>query len=144
MSTLFPYLIALFAVSAYALLGPIAKKIGANLPPFGFIAASSLILFIVCGTLSWFLERQAVSESLAKVHWSWLVIFSLINVVAYVGYLYAIKHIPIVHYEMFVILSPIIAGVVAVLMLNEPFHTRYLLALGFMGVGLFIAIKPQG
>lgn len=88
---LIPYLIAFFAVSSYALLGPIAKKIGPNLPPFSFIALSTFMLCVPAAIIGFLYEKDKIIDAVHTIHWSWLVAFSMINLVAYVGYLIAIN-----------------------------------------------------
>ncbi len=141
--TLFPYIVAAFAVSAYALLGPIAKKVGTALPPFTFITVSSIIIVVCAGTIAFFYERHQIMETFREIHWNWLALFSLINVVGYVGYLWAINRIPVAQYEMFGILMPIIGGLFAVVLLKEPFHARYLLSIAVISIGLYIAVAPD-
>jgi drug/metabolite transporter (DMT)-like permease len=136
------YGVAALAVSCSSLLSPIAKKIGPGLPPFTFIAASSGILMIVSGVAAWFVEREKVVATAGEIRWHWLLAFSLVNVVSYALFLWVINRVPVTHYQMFVFLSPIVGGIAAVFLLGEPFHVRYIPALGFMLVGLLIAVKP--
>lgn len=138
-----PYLIAFLAVSCYALLGPIAKKVGMDLPPFTFIATSSIILAVPAAFIGYFFERDKILSSEINIHWNWLIAFSLINLVGYVLYLLAIRRLPIAQYDMFGIMMPIIGGLFAVFLLKEPFHARYLASLLFMAVGLYIAVGPE-
>ncbi len=138
-----PYVVAFFALSAYALLGPIAKKVGTDVPPFTFIAASSLILMLSAGAIAFVFERQKVIPMFQDLQWSWVALFSLINLIAYVGYLWAINRIPVAQYEMFGVVMPVVGGLFAVALLKEPFHTRYIVALALMTVGLYIAIAPD-
>ncbi len=143
MISLIPYFLAFLAVSCYALLAPIAKKVGLHLPPFTFIAISSGIIALGSGIIGFFLERDKVSAAMHDINWGWLFIFSAINMVGYVFYLMAIRKIPIAQYEMFGILMPIIGGLFALILLKEPFHLRYILALAFMAVGIAIAVGPD-
>ncbi len=138
-----PYIVAFFALSAYALLGPIAKKVGTDLPLFTFITASSFILMILAGSIAYAFERHKVIPMFQDLQWSWLALFSLINLVAYVGYLWAINRIPVAQYEMFCVVMPVVGGLFAVFLLKEPFHARYILSLALMAVGLYIAIAPD-
>lgn len=143
MTTLIPYVVAFFAVSCYALMGPMAKKVSVLLPPFTFIAVSTFILATIAGIIAYFFERKKVAIAFDTIHWQWLLVFSLANLVAYVGYLWAITKMPVAQYEMFGIFVPIVGGLFAWLLLNEPFHMRYLVALAFMAVGIYIAVAPD-
>lgn len=138
-----PYIIAFFAVGCYALLGPIAKKIGFHLPPFAFVAISCLLLSISAATISYFFERGKITAALTDFNWGGMIIFSAINLTAYVLYLTAIRKIPIAQYDMFAILMPVIGGLAAVVLLKEPFHARYILAIAVMAVGIYIAVGPE-
>jgi len=140
---LLPYMIAFFAVSAYAMLGPIAKKVSVNLPPFTFITISSVILAITAGSLAYFFEQLKFAEAFQDIRWEWLVVFSFLNLVAYVGYLWAITKVPVAQYEMFGTLMPIIGGLFAVYLLKEPFHARYIASMAFIGIGIYIAARPD-
>jgi drug/metabolite transporter (DMT)-like permease len=136
------YLIAVFSVCCYALLSPMAKKIGVELPPFTLIACSSIILGTCAAITAFFREREQVIAVASKVEWGWLVIFSLTNLVGYVTYLWALNKIPVAHYQMLNIISPVIGGLLAFVMLRESFPLRYFPALLLMLVGLAIALKP--
>lgn len=138
-----PYLIAALAVSCYALLGPLAKKVSLVLPPFSFIAASSLILFLICFALAVAYERPALSTAIRHINFGWLLCFSLVNILGYIGYLWAINRIAVAEYQMFIILGPIVGGAFAYILLGETFHTRYLIAAAIMAIGLYIAISPR-
>lgn len=143
MTPYLPYIVAFFALSAYSLLGPIAKKVGLDLPPFTFIAASSLILMLSAGAIAYVFERHRVIPMFQDLHWHWLATFSLINLVAYVGYLWAINRMPVAQYEMFGVVMPVVGGLFAVALLKEPFHARYIIALVLMTAGLYIAVAPD-
>ena len=143
MSPILPYIVAFFAVSAYSLLGPMAKKVSVSLPPFTFIALSTFMLAVLAGLIGYFNERDAVIKAIPHTNWNWLILFTLVNLAGYAGYLWAITKIPVAQYEMFGVLMPIVGGLFAVYLLKEPFHTRYILSLLFIGVGIYIAIAPD-
>lgn len=83
MAALIPYIIALSAVVFYAGLSPMAKKIGYNLPPFSFIAASSFMLFCIAGSIAFVKEKDMALSSMDQIEWRGLLLFSLINLAAY-------------------------------------------------------------
>lgn len=143
MMNFFPYLIALASVLCSAILSPMAKKVGFQLPPFSFIAISSFIHFWIAGSIALVKEKDTVIANFDKIEWQWFLIFSLTHLASYVIYLAALSKIPIAHYQMFALLTPIFGGLIAVVALKEPFHARYLLSMLFIGIGIFIAIKPN-
>lgn len=141
--TLIPYFVAFFAVSCYALMGPVAKKVSGDIQPFTFIALASLLLTVVSAGVAFFYERNGVAASLGKINLNWLLFYVICNFVSYAGYLWAITRIPVAQFEMFGIFVPIIGGFFAWFILKEPFHARYFLALAFMTVGIAIAVGPE-
>lgn len=143
MSPLIPYFVSFFAVSCYALMGPVAKKVGVDIKPFSFICFTSFLLFMATAALSYVYERGSVLSSFEKININWLIFYFVCNLVSYVGYLWAISRIPVAQFEMFGIFVPIIGGFFAWFVLKEPFHMRYFIALAFMAVGIFIAVAPE-
>lgn len=143
MAALIPYIIALSAVVFYAGLSPMAKKIGYNLPPFSFIAASSFMLFCIAGSIAFVKEKDMALSSMDQIEWRGLLLFSLINLAAYALSLVALSKMPVVQYQIIGLITPIVSGLIAVFLLTEPFHARYLIALLFVAVGIFIALGPN-
>jgi drug/metabolite transporter (DMT)-like permease len=143
MAFYFPYIIVFCAASCYAMLGPIAKKVGADLPPFSFIAIGSSFMMICGSMVAFTFEREKVVAEFHNINWGWLILFASMNFIAYVGYLAAITKIPVAQYQMFNVMSPVVGGIFAYFLLKEQFEPRYLLALAFIAIGLFIAIKPK-
>lgn len=137
-----PYVIAFISTLCYAALGPIVKKVGYTIPPFTLMATSSLMIALVGGLIAFSLEREQVLSIKNDADWRWLIVFSMINLIGYVLYLVAIKAIAVAQYNMFNLLMPIIGGLFAVYLLKEPFHFRYVIAMIFMGIGLYIAVNP--
>lgn len=138
-----PYFVAFFAVACYAVMGPVAKKVSPDVQPFTFMAVASFFVVIIAGVFAFIYERTDVATLATKINWPWMGVYILCNFVSYTGYLWAITRIPVAQFEMFGIFVPIIGGLFAWLILQEPFHARYLLAIAFMALGLFIAIKPD-
>ena len=141
--TLIPYVTAFFAVACYALMGPVAKKVSVDIQPLTFIALASLLLTIVAGLFAYFYERQEALASLGKISLNWLGFYVVCNFISYAGYIWAITRIPVAQFEMFGIFVPVVGGFFAWLILKEPFHARYFLALAFMAVGILIAVGPE-
>lgn len=141
--TLLPYFVAFFALACYAIMGPVAKKVGADMQPFTFMAIASVLLVFISATVAFVFERGNFSDSIGKINHSWMIVYVIANFVSYAGYLWAITRIPVAQFEMFGIFVPVLGGFFAWLILKEPFHARYFLALGFMVVGIAIAVGPE-
>jgi drug/metabolite transporter (DMT)-like permease len=141
--TVLPYLAAMLALTCYALMGPVAKKVGADIQPLTFIALVSLLLTIVAAIAAFVFERGNFSEAVPKLNWSWVAVYIAANFLSYAGYLWAISRIPVAQFEMFGIFVPVIGGFFAWLILKEPFHARYFLALAVMAAGILIAVGPE-
>lgn len=141
--TLLPYLAAMLALSCYALMGPVAKKVGADMQPFTFMTIASILLVLISGAIAIAFERGNFSASIGKINISWLLVYVVANFFSYAAYLWAITRIPVAQFEMFGIFVPVLGGFFAWLILKEPFHARYFLALGFMAVGIAIAVGPE-
>lgn len=140
MQALTPYLIGFAAMSCYAVLTPLAKKIQLDYPPFAFVAMAMSLLAVAAGLFSIFFEKDFSFLSVKGSSWVGIFGFSLINLIGFVLYLLAIKKMPAAEYQMIYILSPIVVAFFAFLLLGEPFKMRYLAGLAVMGLGLFIAL----
>ncbi len=143
MSGLHPSSIAIIAIFCYAFLGPLAKKVGLTIPPFTFVAISTFMLTALAIVVAVIFERDQIVGAISQVSWGWMIAFTAINLAGYALYLVAMSRMPVAQYEMFGILMPIFGGVIAYFLLKEPIHPRYLLALAFMAVGLYIAVAPN-
>lgn len=137
------YIIALFAISGFALLAPLAKKLGDTIPPFAFMSMTMFFLFIFSGVLAFIFEREKFSFSLEKNHWISLLLFSLVNLTAFASALWVISRIPIAQYQIIGVLTPVAGGLFAIFLLKEPFHIRYLISLAIITVGLYVALAPD-
>ncbi len=140
---LLTYFIGLMAVFCYAALSTLAKIGSLSVPPFAFITISNAFLFCF-GLAGWKLfEKDFSLGALDKKVWIPLVIFAVVNFIGYVLYLYAINRMPLAHYSIIGLLTPIFVGLMAMIFLSEPFHMRYLVGLAFVSAGIFIAIQPK-
>jgi len=140
---IFIFLVSLLAVSCYATLPVIAKKINVDIPSFAFIAITMALLSGLSLLASLFYERTFKFWEISASGWLWLGLFSFINFCGFALFLWAISKIPIAEYQLIFLLTPIISGCLAFLILGEAFHIRYLIALAFISAGLFIALKPE-
>jgi drug/metabolite transporter (DMT)-like permease len=63
------------------------------------------------------------------------------SVVAFVAYSYALKHLPIAVVSLYTYVNPVIAVALGILLLNEPFDLRQLLAAAVIVLGILI-VRP--
>ncbi len=139
-SNFMPYLIGFAAMSCYAALPAISKKILQDLPPITLIFTCVVFLSLYSGIWMLFYDKGASLSAMKGPTWGGVVILAAVNMGGYFLYMTTIKMIPVTQYQMIYIFSPIIAAFFALLLLGEPFKMRYLAGLAVMGLGLFIAL----
>ena len=142
MSVVLPYIAAFMAMFCYALLPVLAKKMHASVPPFSLIAVTMFVLMLCSLVASYVTERSFKISSLGLSDFLSLVLFGLINFVGFGAYLFSISKIPVVEYQMIGVLIPLVGGVLAVFLLNEPFLWRYGVGFVFVAVGLYLTLGP--
>lgn len=140
----FGYIAAIFAVVGYAALGPIAKKIA--VPPsqyYLFISISAGVLACGAAIGHYLSNRGQVLPSLSSAQWGGLVLFSLVNLIAYRFYLLAVCSIPVAQYDMIAGAGIVLSALFAAALLGEPIHPRYFAAILLILVGIWIAVGPD-
>jgi len=135
------YFIGIFSVFCYAGLSALSKKVLSGIPVFAYISITMIILALFSGVASVFYEKDFSLVKLTMPTWGGMALASMINFIGFAAYLYAIERMPITHYQLMYILSPVIGGIVAYLLLNEPFKPQALVGLALMAAGLFVAIR---
>lgn len=140
---MFAYLAAFAAVICYAAVGPMMKKTGLELPTFLFIGISSTLLAIGAFVVLFITEGRAGFFVPERSKLTGFLIFASMNLVGWWLYMFAIKLIPVAHYDMIAGFSILLTAFFASLLLNEPMHLRYFPAAIFIMVGLYIAIGPD-
>lgn len=141
MQVFIPYIYAFIAMFAYASLGVLAKKVGDAVTPFMFIAISTFFVAAFSIVIAFFHPKEMSLTEISMPSWTILFIFSVVNLVAYAFFLWAIKGITVAEYQLIYLLSPVVGGLLAYAIVQEPFKLQYLVGLAFMGVGLYIALK---
>jgi drug/metabolite transporter (DMT)-like permease len=135
------YAIAVAAVICYGLLGPIAKKLQLNIPPFATIAITMFMLCAYATIASLFFEKDFSIAKISPRGWLGLVAFSAINFAAFAFYLIVIAKMPVTHYQLITLIGPIAGGILAYFLLGEMFKPQYLYGLMFIALGLFVALR---
>lgn len=63
------------------------------------------------------------------------------SVVAFVAYSYALRHLPIAIVSLYTYVNPVIAVALGIVLLNEPFNVRQLLAALVIAIGMLV-VRP--
>lgn len=134
--------IVIASTAFYALLHPLLKKAGQQVPPFTVMAISMFVLFILSLLASVFVEGSlSLKGGAAKINLPILIIIGIVNFLAFWLLLLSYKYFPVWQINMFALLTPIIAGVLSYFILGEKLTVNLFIGLLFMGVGLYIAVK---
>ena len=133
------YGVAVAAISFYAILPVIAKKIGLAVPPLGFIAITMAILSVLALCASLVFERSFNINSLKLSQFILLLLFGIVNLAGFLLYLKAINGIPVAHYQLVGILGPIITAGLAFLFLGEQIGIRFFIAIPIFLLGIYVA-----
>lgn len=140
-ATIVNYGIAVLAICGYASLGVLAKRSSFDVPPFAFIGITMVFLASFAILASVITEKHFSITALTPQAWAWMIGFALVNFAAFTLYLYAIGKMPVVEYQMIAVITPLIGGVLAYLILSEALSMRYFIGLFITALGLYIALK---
>ena len=137
------YVLAALAICMYAFLQVLSKKfLVSGIPPHAFMMISTVIL-VFCAFLSTnYIDKDFTFKSIKYNDWILLGIFGIMNFLAFSIYLYALKEIPVVEWQLLNITTPILGALLAYFIMNESIHMRHIIGFAFVSVGLFIALKP--
>jgi len=119
------YLSSLFAITCYASLTVIAKKLQGDIPPFAFIGLTMTFLTLMAGAASFLFEKNFTLSSINTSAWFTLFGFAAINLAGFAIMLFAISKIPIVEYQIIAVITPIIGGLLAYFILSEGLSAKY-------------------
>lgn len=136
-----PHLAAFLAVTCLAVLPVLAKKLQLDVPPFAFIAITMAGLCVFASIASFCVEKEFSVLAMNTKIWMGLILFSAVNFVGFAIYLFAIRKIPVAHYQLIGLATPIVGAVFAFWLLGEKFKPQYLIGLVFIAAGLFIALS---
>ena len=126
----------------YSTLHPILKKVSKDIPPFTSMTVTMLVLFLVSFVMSLLFERSALMKlPEQRSALLLLVLFGLINAIAFWLLINGYKYMPVWQVTMFGVAIPILSGIMAYFMLGETLSPNLFIGLIIAGIGLFIAIK---
>lgn len=135
------YSAAALAVFCYAVLAIISKKVLlGGVPEFAFMAITMFALCLASLGTSYFLEDRSFIKVMNLKTVGMMLLFASVNFIGFFLLIWCIQRIPVVHYQLLGLFTPIIGGVMAYVFLNETFHWQYLVGIPLMGLGLFIAL----
>lgn len=136
------YILAFISVIFYSLMGPIGKKASENLLPFTMMCLSSFGVFVLASIGIFLFEKDQVAKVLIsyKEYYNSLVAYIIVNFIGYFTFIIAIRHMPVVQYEIIYMCCPIIAGIGAYFLLGEQWNDRYFLSILFVSLGIYIAL----
>jgi len=141
------YLVGICAIACYALLGPIVRKFAlTSFPPFAFIATANIILFLISLSCWALFERHFTPAQIQPMQWVWLTGFAALNFVGYYLYVRAMGGMPVSHYQLMALATPIFGGLFAWYLLKEPLSLKIFAGFAIMCLGYYIAVakKPFG
>ena len=130
------------SVTLYAAIYPLLKKTNEQLPPFTVMAISMFVLFMISFLGSIIFENGFnIKISLIKSNLTFLVLAGTINFVAFWLAILGFRYFAVWQQNMFLLLSPIISGIFAYMILGEGISIKLFIGLLIMGAGLFIAVR---
>ncbi|MBN8521194.1 MAG: EamA family transporter [Alphaproteobacteria bacterium] len=141
MHSLFIYLAAGSAIALYASLGVLAKRVFADIPGFSFIAITMFMLTTLSGIAAFMYDKNFQMSSLTPSTWGWVVLFAVTNFIAFSVHLWVLARLPVAEYQIMAVVTPLIGGLLAFLILQEPLSWRYVVGLAIAAVGITIALK---
>lgn len=135
------YGLSIVAISAYAILPVLSKKMQLSVPPFTFIALTMTVLALLSAVAAFIFERSFQLSELRISHFSLLFLFGAINFVAFFIYLKALSGMPAGHYQLVAaVVSPLVVAFLAFFILSETVTIRFLITIPFLFAGLYIAL----
>lgn len=126
----------------YALNATLLKRGTQTIPPFAAMTVSMAILFALSLVLSLTTEKSfswSISEN--RDQFAVLVAVGFVNTLAFWALLNAFRYSTMWQQQLFTLLAPIFAAVFALFILGEEISPKLFVSVGFMGIGLYIAVR---
>jgi len=136
-----PIILGLLAISLYATLPALAKKMQMDMPPFALIGLTMFTLSLIAFSASFLVEKSFSFQSLPSSMWLKILLFSSINFIAFALYLAAIQRLPISEYQLTELIGPIVGAIAAYFILGEMVKPQHIWGLLIIGTGLFVALR---
>ncbi len=143
MSTNLGYVVALMAMTCYAVLTPISKKLTQDgLTGYYIILINSIMLGIL--SLIAIIATGNNFDSIKKMSFSTWMFASALGVINFIGfalYIWAVARIPATEYQIMFLASPLIVAVVSYFLLTEPMQLKHLIGGIVVAIGVYITVK---
>ena len=135
------YIYSLLAVVWYALTQLIAKKvqIAWNVSPLLFISVTMMVLLPLAILWTFVFERPVIN-AVTHSEWAWMILCWVINLIAFILLVTAIKYIPVAHYQIISLLMPIIWWTIAYFWFWETLSLNFFIWFGLISLWLIIAL----
>jgi drug/metabolite transporter (DMT)-like permease len=118
------------------------KRASQSIPPFAAMSISMAILLALSCAGTFFLEKTfAWDMRQSPASFTAIVLVGFVNAAAFWCLLSAFSHVAVWQYQMFALLTPIFAAFFSYWIVGEPITWRLFAGLGFVGIGLFIALR---
>lgn len=95
---------------------------------------SCICTYVLEKNYSWDLRQNAGSFTA-------ILLVGVVNTVAFWCLLNAYSYVSVWQYQMFALLTPVFSAIFAFWIIGEPISYKLFLGLGFIGAGLFIALR---
>jgi drug/metabolite transporter (DMT)-like permease len=141
MNLLSTYLLAFFAMACYAFMPVLLKRLQIEIPPLMLIAITMAVLCALAAGASFFFEKTPQILTINPKMWAGMVFFGVVNFIGFAVFMIVIAKIPVAHYQLIGLATPIVGAAFAYWMLGEEFKIQYLVGLVFIAIGLFIALR---
>ena len=138
---MFYYMIGFIAVSCYASLTVLNKMMQKNIPPFTYIAITMLLLSVFSAVIAVLYEKSVNLSEIIQQHGLLLIGFSIINLIGFALLLFAITKISVFEYQLIGLLTPLIGGIFAYLILQETITIKHMFGFLIAACGCYIALK---
>lgn len=135
------YLLAFTAATAYACLPVFYKKLGLDYSPYLMMLTNSLPITILAAVLYFSQKGMVEMSSVPTKDFAWMLGLGLWNFFAFVLYLAALKQVKVFEYEMIGMIAPLVAGLIAYVVLKETLTIYHFIGFTLVAIGLFIALK---
>lgn len=135
------YILGFIAVIFYGALPIIVKKgsLG-DIPPFSFISAAMFVLFCLSSIAAYFYEKKIPLTDYTLPQWRILLLFGVMNFIAFALFVLAVQKIPVPHYQFLSIISIFVGIILSYFFLNEPLKPSFFIGGSLVACGLYIAL----
>lgn len=138
------YIFAFIAVFGYAITQVIARKIQLDwsVSPLLFIVISMSVL-LPLSILTLYLTEKPNFSQISFDSWLLMIVCWIINLFAFILLVWALKNIPVAHYQIIAILTPLIWWIVAYIWYGEKLWINFFIWYSIVVLWVFITIYKK-